>query len=63
MLEYCSEILQKVSFSSELFGKELSKSIKMVKKDELPVLKTWCILSYGDEYKEIILDVFEKSRN
>lgn len=60
MLEYCSEILQKVSFSPDLFGRELKKSIKMVEKDEVMVLKTWCILSYGNEHKDIIQDVFGK---
>jgi hypothetical protein len=63
MLEYCSVVLQKVSFDPDLFSKELRKSIKMIKRDEVPVLKTWCIISYGDEYQEIIKEAFHNSRN
>jgi hypothetical protein len=61
MLEYCTVILQKVSFSPSLFEKELSKSIKMLPRDEIIVLKAWCILTYGEVYRNIIEDKFRKA--
>jgi hypothetical protein len=58
MLEYCKTVLQKVSFSPSLFGKELSKAIRWLSKDELLLLKTWSILTFGDIYLEIIQEAF-----
>ena len=54
MLEYTKLILRKVSFSKELFGKELKKSIKWLKKEETLALQAWCILTFGDIYGDII---------
>jgi hypothetical protein len=59
MLEYTMTILQKVSFSPALFGKELKKSLNWLKKEEASILKTWCILTFGDIYLEIIKEVFK----
>lgn len=58
MLEYTKMILQKVSFSPDLFKRELWKSKKWLVKDELVVLKAWAILTFGDIYLDIISDVF-----
>lgn len=58
MLEYTKTILQKVSFSPALFGKELKKSLKWLQKDEAYILRTWCILTFGDLYLEIIQESF-----
>ena len=60
MLEYTKLILRKVSFSKELFGKELKKSIKWLKKEEILVLQTWCILTFGDIYGDIIQESFKQ---
>jgi hypothetical protein len=61
MLEYCKTVLQKVSFSPSLFGKELSKSVRWLTKDELFLLKTWSILTFGDIYLEIIQETFRRA--
>jgi hypothetical protein len=59
MLEYTKTILQKVSFSPALFGKELKKSIQWLQKDEAYVLRTWCILTFGDLYQELIQEAYK----
>jgi hypothetical protein len=58
MLEYTKTILQKVSFSPYLFKKELRKSKKWLRKEELVVLKSWAILTFGHMYGDVISDVF-----
>jgi len=60
MLEYTKLILRKVSFSKELFGKELRKSIKWLKKDEIIVLQSWCIITFGDIYGDVIQETFKQ---
>ena len=62
MLEYTKTILKKVSFSPYLFSKELKKSLKWLKGDELPALQIWCLLTFGDLYPEIIRDVFRGTK-
>ena len=58
MLEYTKTILQKVSFSRELFYRELSKSPRWLKREELLLLQSWCLLTFGHIYKDVIIDVF-----
>jgi hypothetical protein len=58
MFELCKEILQKVSFDKSLFRKELIKSTKWLKKEELVLLQSWCLATFG-HYKDVINDVFE----
>ena len=58
MLRFCKAVLQKVSFDKILFKKELKKSISWLKKEELMILKIWCLSTFG-KYKNIILDTFE----
>ena len=60
MLEYTKLILRKVSFSKELFGKELKKSIKWLKKDEILLLQAWCFMTFGDIYGDIIHESFKQ---
>ncbi len=59
MLEYTKTILQKVSFSPALFGKELKKSINWLQKEEVNILRSWCIVTFGDLYLEIIQESFQ----
>lgn len=59
MLEYTKLILRKVSFSKELFGKELKKSFKWLKKDEILLLQAWCIITFGDIYGDVIQETFK----
>jgi hypothetical protein len=59
MLEYTKTILQKVSFSPYLFRKELRKSFRWLKKEELTLLQSWCVITFGDIYNDIIRDTFQ----
>lgn len=58
MLEYTKLILKKVSFNRELFRKELKKSISWLKKDEILSLQSWCMITYGDIYGDVIRESF-----
>lgn len=60
MLRFSKSILQKVSFDRTLFKKELRKSIYWLKKEELMMLKVWCLASFG-KYNDIIIDTFENT--
>lgn len=59
MFEYTKNILTKVSFDKSLFRKELSKAVKMLKKDERRLLKIWCIATFAS-YSDVVIDVFRK---
>lgn len=58
MYELTKNILQKVSFDKKLFRKELSKAVKWLAKDELLMLKVWCLANFGSMYRPIINEVF-----
>jgi hypothetical protein len=58
MLDYAMTILSKVSFSSELFSKELRKCINWVEKEKLQDLKKWCYSNYGEIYHDILDNAF-----
>ena len=59
MLEMTKVVLRKVSFDRGLFKKELIKALRWLKKDEIMVLKTWCLVTFAGKYDEIIMEVFE----
>lgn len=61
MLEFCKKVLEKVSFDRHLFNKELQKAIKWVKTDELEVLRRWCLIKFGNLYRQLIEDSFQKA--
>lgn len=58
MFEYAKVILPKVSFSKELFEKELNKCIKWVDKSERHDLYIWCYENFHEMYPEILLRAF-----
>lgn len=58
MLEYAKVILPKVSFSRELFCKELTKCIRWVGDSELIHLKEWCYENFLEMYPEILSKAF-----
>ncbi|MGQ7868028.1 hypothetical protein [Sunxiuqinia sp. sy24] len=59
MIEYAKVILPKVSFSRDLFRKELIKCVKWAETpDNLNELREWCEESFSDMYPEILDDVF-----
>ena len=58
MLEYAKVILPKVSFSKELFRKELLKCINWVGKDEIEELRIFCLENFNDMYPGILKEAF-----
>ncbi|MBC7387885.1 MAG: hypothetical protein H7329_01615 [Opitutaceae bacterium] len=63
MLEYAKIILQKVSFDSLLFEKELRKALAELSTDEPGKLYAWCMDFFGDTYPETIQRVFTNFTN
>jgi hypothetical protein len=61
MLEYVKTILQKVSFDTALFRKELQKSIQWLTTTEKVELKGWLNYSFNGDHKKIIKDIFDKN--
>ena len=59
MLEFCKEILVKVSFDKRLFKKELYKAIRWSRKEEKLILKAWCLLMFGNQYQDEIVEAFK----
>jgi hypothetical protein len=59
MLEYFKLILTKVSFSKELFEKELKKAIAVLVEDEVKELQQWCMDNYGNKYQGVLSRCFE----
>lgn len=58
MLEYAKVILPKVSFSRELFQKELTKCIKWVGDSEMDELREWCFENFGENYSDVLMKAF-----
>lgn len=58
MLNYVKTILSKVSFSKELFEKELKKAIALLVPEELLELKDWCTARFGHLYNNVIEKCF-----
>jgi hypothetical protein len=58
MLEYAKSILPKVSFSRELFKKELNKCINWVEQNQLNELRIWCMDNFNDLYPVVLADAF-----
>ncbi|MCW0481688.1 hypothetical protein [Gaoshiqia sediminis] len=58
MIEYAKVILPKVSFSRELFRKELTKSMNWVEPGQLEELIKWCNENFGEMYPDILHEVF-----
>ena len=59
MFELSKQILEKVSFDKMLFRKGLTKATKWVKSDEKLLLKVWCLTTFGQAYRDIIIEVFK----
>ena len=60
MMEYARVILPKVSFSRDLFRKELTKCIDWVGESELNDLKIWCFENFMEIYPDILTKAFAK---
>lgn len=59
MLEMTKLVLQRVSFDSSLFKKELIKALKWLKKEEALALQAWCIATFGSQYSSLIQEVYQ----
>ncbi len=53
MLEYSKLILEKVSFDSKLFEKELRKAYKMLIGTDREELQSWVIRTFGPQYQSL----------
>lgn len=58
MLEYAKVILPKVSFSKDLFKKELSKCIGWLEEDQVQVLFKWCNENFKEMYPDVLSEAF-----
>ncbi len=59
MIEYAKVILPKISFSKELFRKELTKCVNWVEEpEELDELNKWCTSNFGKMYPDVLDEVF-----
>lgn len=58
MLEYAKNILPKVSFSRELFRKELNKCIDWLDEDQVVELYNWCNKKFKKKYPKILSEAF-----
>jgi hypothetical protein len=58
MLDFCKEVLTKVSFDRFLFRKELQKAIRWLSGEELVQFRHWCLETFGNRYREIIIASF-----
>lgn len=58
MLEYVKTILEKVSFDSHLFERELKKSINELINDDIEELKRWCYENFGNRHQQILNQYF-----
>jgi hypothetical protein len=58
MLEYAKVILPKVSFSRDLFRKELAKCINWVSESEIGHLKEWCFENFREIYPDVLTNAF-----
>jgi hypothetical protein len=62
MLDYVKVILEKVSFESSLFEKELKKSLKLLSFREVRELKKWCYEKFGSIYRGILNKTFRRAQ-
>jgi hypothetical protein len=57
MLELSKSVLKKVSFDRRLFRKELLKAKRWLRREELVLLKAWCLVTFAGVYDEVIMEV------
>lgn len=60
MLEFCKNVLNKVSFDRVLFKKELIKATRWVGKQDRQRLRVWCLATFGAVHGQIIEEVFNQ---
>ncbi len=60
MLDHQKIILQNVMYDTQLFEKELMKSIRWLEAEDVQKLKNWLQTNLWKSHKEIIRKVFER---
>ena len=58
MIEYAKVILPKVSYSRDLFRKELMKCVNWMEPNELDELIKWCNENFKEMYPKVLDEVF-----
>jgi hypothetical protein len=58
MLEYAKIILPKVSFSKDLFRKELNKCIDWLEDEQIQELFDWCNENFKEIYPDVLSEAF-----
>ncbi len=58
MLELCKKVLLRVSTNRKLFARELGKSIRQLKGEDLKQLKSWCMHQFAHVHSELIERTF-----
>ena len=58
MLDYAKIILPMVSFSKQLFRKELTKCLQWLEPTEVQELHDWCYENFKDKYSDALEEVF-----
>lgn len=57
MLELQKKVLAGISFSKELFKKELKKSVVWLSMEDLANLKKWVKANFGQTHGDVIFEV------
>ena len=58
MLDYIKTVLQKVSFDKGLFEKELKKGLKLLRIEDVKMLRDWCYEQFSDRYYAVLNQCF-----
>ncbi len=59
MLENRKLMLEKSCYDKDLFRKEILKSFKFLKSDEIIKLHAWLKRNFGKTHADVIRDIFE----
>jgi len=58
MLELCKKVLLRVSANRKLFARELKKSVRHLKGDDLQKFKIWCLEQFKHSHGKMIEKTF-----
>jgi hypothetical protein len=61
MLELCKKVLLRVSTNHKLFARELGKSVRQLKGEDLKKLKSWCMQQFAHVHSELIEQTFTQN--
>lgn len=61
-LSYAKLILAKVSFDPVLFQKELRKALTVLLPSDADMLRSWCYIKFGYQYRSILDECFARNK-